>query len=69
MPLIAYSQKCWICLMPPGPTGNSATLVSAVAEMQALKAAAQPLWTIPLPSPEDGFYGPDFKYIPQTERK
>lgn len=50
-------------------TGNSATLVSAVAEMQALKAAAQPLWTIPLPSPEDGFYGPDFKYIPQTERK
>jgi hypothetical protein len=50
-------------------TGNAAVLGSAIVDMLALGAAARPLLTILLPLPEDGFYGPDFRYIPASERK
>jgi hypothetical protein len=50
-------------------TGSSPSLGAAIADMRALAPAAQALFAIPLPSPEDGFYGPDFRYIPQSERK
>jgi len=49
-------------------SGNQAALTAAVIDMRGLAAAAQPLFSIPLPSPEDGFYGPDFKYMPKNER-
>ena len=49
-------------------TGSSAALGTAVTAMRGLRAAAQPLFTIPLPLAEDGFYGPDFRYLTKIER-
>lgn len=49
-------------------TGSQAALSTAIGMMRKLKSAANPLFSIPLPQPEDGFYGPDFKYIPKNAR-
>jgi hypothetical protein len=49
-------------------TGSQATLSTAIGLMLKLKAAASPLFVIPLPQREDGFYGPDFKYLPKNAR-
>jgi Ferritin-like len=49
-------------------TGSQTMLNAAISIMRKLKAAAAPLWTMPLPIQVDGFYGPDFKYIPTNER-
>jgi hypothetical protein len=49
-------------------TGSQSALSTAIGMMLKLKTAAGPLFIIPLPVPEDGFYGPEFKYIPKDSR-
>jgi Ferritin-like len=49
-------------------SGSQLTLSTAIGMMRKLKAAASPLFIIPLPVPEDGFYGPAFNYVPKHLR-
>jgi hypothetical protein len=50
-------------------TGDNDELeINAVGLMRQLAGAAAPIFQQPLPLAVDGFYGPDFRYIPAAQR-
>jgi hypothetical protein len=48
--------------------GDQAALSAGVTKMRQLKTAATNIMAKPLPKAVNGFYGPDFQYIPANQR-